>query len=240
MLNKKVIKDIQSLSLKKSREASGLFIAEGPKIVTEFIDVKPDHVEAVYATQEWANLHPATQNMYIVKENELGRISHLQTPNQVIAVMKQFRSHEPVINKALVIYLDTIQDPGNLGTIIRIADWFGIQDIVCSSGCADNYNPKVVQSTMASLARVNVWYDLENMWLNKQSTSILAATLTGSSVYSYKLNGPAVLVIGNESRGIRKEIMDRVTNEITIPRKGEAESLNAAVAAGILLSHLIR
>ncbi|HEY0751559.1 MAG TPA: RNA methyltransferase [Chitinophagaceae bacterium] len=240
MLNKKVIKDIQSLSLKKSRESSGLFVAEGPKIVTEFIELKPGHVEAVFATQEWASLHSGTQNMHIVKEDELERISHLQTPNQVIAVMKQFVSSEPVIRTGLAIYLDTIQDPGNLGTIIRIGDWFGIQDIICSSGCADKYNPKVVQSTMASLARVNVWYDLENMWLEKQSAPILAATLTGTSVYSYKLNGPAVLVIGNESRGIRKEIMDRVTNEITIPRKGEAESLNAAVAAGILLSHLIR
>ena len=240
MLNKKVIKDIQSLSLKKSRESTGLFVAEGPKIVSEFIQLIPDHVEAVYATQEWANLNAKTPNMQVIKKDELERISQLQTPNQVIAVMKQFVSTEPVIRTGLAIYLDTIQDPGNLGTIIRIGDWFGIQDIICSSGCADKYNPKVVQSTMASLARVNVWYDMENTWLEKQSAPILAATLTGTSVYSYKLKGPAVLVIGNESRGIRKEIMDMVTNEITIPRKGEAESLNAAVATGILLSHLIR
>ena len=237
MLSKKVLKDIQSLGLKKSREESGLFIAEGPKIVEELMHLVPDQIEAVYATtafQDKAN----SKNLIEVSEIELGRISQLKTPHQVLAVIKQFPIKKPDSSR-FVLYLDTIQDPGNLGTIIRIADWFGVKDIVCSTGCADHYNPKVVQSTMASIARVNVFYDEKNDWLQEQSTTIYAASLHGKPLSEFPKTEEGILIIGNESKGVRDEFMQLATKPITISRRGEAESLNAAVATGILLSHLL-
>jgi RNA methyltransferase, TrmH family len=143
--------------------------------------------------------------------------------------------------KGFTLYLDTIQDPGNFGTIIRIADWFGISDVICSGGCADLYNPKVVQSTMASIARVNVYYDEDGLWLARHTdVPVFAAALEGRSVYSCNNVSRGILLIGNESKGIRKEWLSMAKEKITIPRIGAAESLNAAVATGIILSHMIK
>src|SRR5688572_1919211 len=182
MLSKKEIKDIQSLSQKKHREELKSFIAEGPKIVAEFIQLIPSQIEKIYATKDWlktnASLLPEKKTE--VSEKELERISQLKTPNQVVAVVQQFQNIEPVI-EGLTIYLDTIQDPGNLGTIIRIADWFNVKNIVCSEGCADLYNSKLVQSTMASMARVKVYYDRNDTWLALQNIPIYAASLHGES-----------------------------------------------------------
>ncbi len=238
MLSKKVLKDIQSLGLKKYRQQSGLFLAEGSKMVAELIQLIPDKVVAVYATEEWAQKNSSV-TVQVVTPAELERISGLKTPNEVVAVLQQFTHAEPSIRKGWSLYLDCIQDPGNFGTIIRIADWFGIEHIVCSEGCAELYNPKVVQSTMASIARTRVWYDDEGQWLSKQSLPVLAATLKGTSVYKQQKIRDGILVIGNESKGISEEVLKLATNRVTIPRIGEAESLNAAVATGILLSHLI-
>jgi len=237
MLSKKVLKDIQSLGLKKSREESGLFVAEGPKIVEELMQIAPGQIEAIYATPAFLN-KTGFEKTVEISAIELEKISQLTTPNQVLAVVKQFPVSTPDVS-GFVLYLDTIQDPGNFGTIIRIADWFGIKDIVCSTGCADRYNPKVVQSTMASIARVNVFYDHTNDWLQKQTTSIYAASLNGKSLSQFSKTSSGILIIGNESKGIRQEFMQLATEPITIPRRGEAESLNAAVATGILLSHLL-
>jgi TrmH family RNA methyltransferase len=238
MLSKKVLKDIQSLGLKKFREETGLFIAEGPKIVEELAQLVPERIEAIYATREWTPASPI-QNVHSIEEENLARISQLKTPNQVLAVLKQLDSKRPLTD-GWVLYLDTIQDPGNFGTIIRIADWFGIHHVVCSSGCADLYNPKVVQSTMASIARVNVFYDREENWLKEQQASIYAASLHGKPLAAFTNIEKGILIIGNESKGIREDFIELATNQITIPRKGAAESLNAAVATGILLSHLVR
>jgi TrmH family RNA methyltransferase len=173
-----------------------------------------------------------------VNSIEHQRLSHLQTPNQIIAVIKKLPSTKPDAS-SFTLYLDTIQDPGNFGTIIRTADWFGIKSIVCSPGCADVYNPKVVQSTMASIARVNVYYDENEEWLKGQAVPVLAATLHGRSLYDRSKMKEGILIIGNESKGVRKEILRYATEQITIPKRGEAESLNAAVATGIILSHLL-
>ena len=235
MLSKKVLKDIQSLALKKSRDENRLFIAEGPKIVEELLQAAPLQIEKIYATESWGKDRKGVE---IVSEAELERMSSLKTPNQVLAVLHQFEIHEPNAS-SFTLYLDTIQDPGNFGTIVRIADWFGVKDIVCSSGCADLYNPKVVQSTMASIARANVFYDKNESWLAKQTAPVYAASLYGESIYSFSKTDTGILIIGNESKGIRKEFFALATQLITIPKKGEAESLNAAVATGILLSHLI-
>ncbi|RYY18244.1 MAG: RNA methyltransferase, partial [Chitinophagaceae bacterium] len=140
----------------------------------------------------------------------------------------------------LILMLDNIQDPGNLGTIIRCADWFGIRQIVCNTGSADNFSPKVVQSTMASIARVAVYYmDLPEFLVANKGLPVYAAALGGKPLNQYPVADHGILVIGNESKGISPEVMALATDRITIPRRGKAESLNAAVAAGIILSHLV-
>lgn len=241
MLSKKEIKDIQSLGHKKFRNETKLFIAEGPKIVSEFSELIPKQIEKIYAMEQWKNFHENSSNtdkIIVISEKELERISQLQTPNQVLAVVKQFES-KPTNASSFTIYLDAIQDPGNFGTIIRIADWFGVKNIVCSEGCADMYNPKVVQSTMASIARVNIFYDENNDWLQQKNVPVYAATLNGVSIYEHEKTNKGILIIGNESKGISKELLQLATQKITIPKKGNAESLNAAVATGIILSHLL-
>src|SRR5689334_23160614 len=200
MLSKSEIKDIQSLSHKKFRDALNLFVAEGPKIVSELIELAPEMIENVYAVSSWTGAN-GKQKITEISEQELQRISQLQTPNQVLAVVRKFESKEPS-KDSFSLYLDTIQDPGNFGTIIRTADWFGIQNVVCSAGCADLYNPKVVQSTMASLARINVYYEEENNWLQGQNVPIYAAVLKGKPLYDYPRATTGILVIGNESKGI--------------------------------------
>ena len=236
MLGKKVVKDIESLRLKKFRDETRTFIAEGPKTVEELMIAAPHQIVSVYALEEWGT---GKNNVQIVSEVELERLSSLKTPNQVVAVLKQFDSTEPD-GTEFTLYLDAIQDPGNMGTIVRIADWFGVKHIVCSNGCADVYNPKVVQATMASIARVNVFYDKENDWLNKQSVPMYAASLHGGNLYLFPKTEQGILLIGNESKGLRQELLELATDLITIPRRGGAESLNAAVATGILLSHLLK
>jgi RNA methyltransferase, TrmH family len=241
MLSKKVLKDIQSLSLKKCRDETGLFIAEGPKIAFELIEAIPQQVQQVYALPQWVEEHKNIANVKVetITEPELQKISGLKTPNQVVVVLKKFNIEEPVIDSGFAIYLDAIQDPGNFGTIIRIADWFGIKNIICGEGCADMYNPKVIQSTMASIARVQVWYDRTKDWLQKQKLPIIAASLHGPSLHNFKTES-GILIVGNESKGISDEIINLARHKISIPKKGKAESLNAAVATGIILSHLIR
>jgi TrmH family RNA methyltransferase len=241
MLSKKEVKDIQSLRHKKFREETGLFTAEGPKIVSELMQLIPEHFDAVYAVKDFLLQHKTNKVKCVeIDERTLEKISQLQTPNEVIAVIRQFEPVIPSASGKLCLYLDAVQDPGNLGTIIRIADWFGIKDIVCSEGCADLYNSKVVQSTMASIARVNVFYDHHLQWLKNESAPKYAAVLEGESIYECDKADGGVLIIGNESKGISPEAMQLATRKITIPGRGEAESLNAAVATGIILSHLVK
>ena len=240
MLSKNEIKDIQSLTHKKFRDALNLFVAEGPKMVTELIQIIPSQIQTVYATATWINNNSVAKNINLVEvsEVELSRLSQLKTPNSVIALIKKFESKEPVAS-SLTIYLDAIQDPGNLGTIIRTADWFGVKNIVCSIGCADLYNSKVVQSTMASIASVNVFYDEEGVWLAKQNVPVYAAVLDGQSLFENAKIDKGILVIGNESMGISEAVLQFATHKITIPKRGNAESLNAAVATGIILAQVI-
>jgi TrmH family RNA methyltransferase len=239
MLSKKEAKDIQSLAHKKGRAETGWFVAEGPKIVGELLQAMPDSLVALYATDEWAApdswLSVPVQR---VKEQELQRLSSLQTSNGVLALFRQ-RKMPPLRKEVFSLYLDTIQDPGNFGTLIRIADWFGVEQVICSTGCADLYNPKVVQATMGSLARVTVVVDEDGSFLSG-SGPIYAAVLGGTSLYDLPPATTGILLIGNESKGIRTEWIGRADHRITIPRRGGAESLNAAVATGIILSHLVR
>lgn len=241
MLKSKV-KYIQTLGQKKFRESEGVFIAEGPKVVEELMHTVPSKIKEVYAIESWINSNGDRAGAAMVNRIEsweLEKISQLTTPNQVLAVVEQF-DFLPEINTTGVITLalDTIQDPGNLGTIIRIADWFGIRQIVCSHGCADQYHPKVVQSTMGSIARVKMMYTELSDWLTEQHTRIYITTLEGEDVTTMQKLSEGIIVIGNESKGVSQAIIDLPSSRVTIPKKGTAESLNAAVAAGIILSHI--
>lgn len=242
MLVKSQVKYIQSLGQKKSRDESGAFIAEGPKIVSELLQEIPGRVQQVLGLKEWLTDHEKLLNGIAaieVSPAELEKISQLQTPNQVIAVVRKFEQVTEVKLKGkLVVALDTLQDPGNLGTIIRIADWFGIEYIICDHDSADLYNPKVVQATMGSIARVKLLYTDLAGWLAEQKITIYAAALDGEDITTMQKPAEGIIVIGNESKGISPDILKVVTKKITIPQKGKAESLNAAVATGIILSHL--
>ncbi|MBA2745715.1 MAG: RNA methyltransferase [Flavisolibacter sp.] len=241
MPSKKEVKDIQTLSLKKHRDETKLFIAEGPKIVEELLVSFPRQVVSVYALQEWIHKNqklPPFFKVETISAIELEKISLLSAPNQVVAIIKQFAFTLPDVQRP-VLYLDTIQDPGNFGTIIRIADWFGIQDIICSDGCADLYNPKVVQSSMGSMGRVQVYVDVDGSWIRNQKLPVFAASLQGKPLHQFNKIQKGIILIGNESKGLRKELLNLASEKIRIPGKGAAESLNAAVATGIILSHLI-
>jgi len=243
MAGKQELKYIQSLGQKKHRDADGVFIAEGPKLVAELIAEIPQLIMHVYALQDWAEAQPQRDFSFpvtVITEAELEKISQLTTPNQVLALLRKPEEKPMVRLKGeLVLLLDAIQDPGNLGTIIRIADWFGVSQVVCSRECADCYSPKVVQSTMGSIARVQVHYVDLPAWLQEQpGVKIYAAALGGEDIREVSKPEEGIIVIGNESKGIRQEILEIADVKLTIPRIGQAESLNAAVAAGILMSFI--
>lgn len=242
MLSKSKLKYIQTLGQKKFRQQEHCFLAEGPKIVNEIAAAKPGSVIEVFAVDDWIKANTAIVNgleTTVVSEQELEKISQLSTPNKVLAIVKQFDHGDHISTKdKLVLALDDIHDPGNLGTIIRIADWFGVEQVICSNESAEVYNPKVVQATMGSIARVKVFYKDLQQWLNGlKDVRIYATTLEGQDVSKIKNIAEGVVLIGNESKGIDPALISLSNVKITIPKKGKAESLNAAVATGIVLSH---
>ncbi|MBI2283230.1 MAG: RNA methyltransferase [Bacteroidetes bacterium] len=240
MLSKNELKYIQSLCQKKQRQEERLFIVEGAKPVEELLLTQYE-VKGIYALPAWAEKHRSLPNLTVITEQELDRISNLQSPNQVLAVVVQpEQSAGPVLENQLTLVLDNIQDPGNLGTIIRIADWFGIRQIVASPDTVELYNPKVIQSTMGSFARVELWYMPLLPFLQAVKLPVYGALLTGKNLYEETSLKEGLLLIGNESKGITPELLQFISHPITIPRIGGAESLNAAVAAGIIVSHLTR
>ena len=243
MLGKSRAKYIQSLGQKKVRDSEGMFIAEGPKIIDELLISAKSHLQEIYAVSSWIETHHEKHRdvrVIQVTETELQNISQLTTSNQVLAVVKKFGTTESILSKDKVsLMLDTIQDPGNLGTIIRICDWFNIEQIICSRECADWYNPKVVQSTMGSFVRVQLFYTDLREWVEQQrGTRIYAAALEGRNITTMDKITEGLIIIGNESKGISPDIIKLANVQITIPRKGKAESLNAAAATAIILSHI--
>jgi RNA methyltransferase, TrmH family len=246
MLSKTHSKYIQSLHHKKTRDAEAVFIAEGNKTIPELLAAGNFECKEVLGTTAWLQQNSLLLQKYFhgvvheVEPHEMERISALATAGGVLAVFKKKNEVQVEPKGKISLVLDMIQDPGNLGTIIRIADWFGIKNIVCSKECADMYNPKTVQSTMGSLGRVNVVYTDIAEWLgkNKQVKSY-AAALDGNPLKEFKVLKEGILIIGNESKGISSEVADLCDEKITISKYGEAESLNAAVATGIILSHIV-
>jgi TrmH family RNA methyltransferase len=240
MLSKNELKYIQSLCHKKQRDETELFVAEGPKLAEELLQSDFEIVH-VYATESFFkthyNDHPSFKE---ISEIELNRMSSLQTPNQVLIVAKQKKtSNEIIFTDRITLVLDGIQDPGNIGTIIRIADWFGINSILCTDDCVDVYNPKVVQSTMGSICRVDVEYKDVAEVLQRVHVPVYGALLNGENIYDSRKVSEGILVIGNESKGIRETVRKFITHPVTIPKIGGAESLNAAVATGIIVGAFV-
>lgn len=238
MLSRNELKYIQSLCQKKQRQSEGLFIAEGTKLAEELLN-SGYPVRKIYATNDWVPPSSLKTDLVIITDEELKRISNLQTPNKVLIIAEQLPQNAKwEIGPGITLLLDGIQDPGNLGTLIRIADWFGIKQIIAGEHTAELYNPKVIQSTMGSFIRVKLSYQSleEVLLLNK--LPVYGALLKGENVNKMQPVKDGLLIIGNESKGISAGLLPFITDPVTIPRIGGAESLNAAVAAGIILSRM--
>ncbi|MDQ6755588.1 MAG: RNA methyltransferase [Bacteroidota bacterium] len=231
------------MSHKKFRDEHGVFIAEGPKIVEELLSSGKFICKILCALENSFNEHGiknSAEQVFEINEIELEKVSLLQTPNKVLAVFYKKEDKLTDIKNNISLMLDEIQDPGNMGTIIRTADWFGIKNIICSPECVDHYNPKVVQASMGSIARVNILYTgLSNFINNNSAVAVYAAVLQGTNVFSLGEIKEGIIIIGNESKGIKENLLNLSLKQITIPKYGEAESLNAAVACGIILSKLV-
>jgi TrmH family RNA methyltransferase len=241
------LKRITSLHVDKFRKEQQSFLVEGPKLLEELLRSNFT-IRTIYALSEWIDETkniPRSINIEKISPKELSRISQMKTPNQLVAevMMKKNRHQPPPSGKEWILALDNINNPGNLGTIIRTADWFGIQHIVCSSDCADLYNPKVIQSTMGSFTRINVYYTDLEQWLSgeAQKTPIYGAVMDGDSLYDTELTENAILLIGNESHGISKNLLPFISSKIKIPAcGGGAESLNASIATAVILAEIRR
>ena len=244
MLVKSQLKYIQNLGHKKFRDADGVFVAEGPKIVNELLESNILQLVQCFATGSWLitqeNVVKGKERLFFkIDEKELERISFHDSPNQVLAIFTKPVFDQNVKTTGLTLLLDTIQDPGNLGTIIRTADWFGLKRVVCSPDTVDVFNQKVVQSAMGSLIRVEVIYtDLTEYIRKNHEKPLYASSLDGEDLHEKIRVTDALLLMGNESKGISPALQSLAAKKIRIPRTGGAESLNVAVATGILLSYL--
>lgn len=252
MLSKAEIKRISRYKQSKFRNQDGLFVVEGEKMLEELLDSNYE-IATIYATKQWidnnkSKIHQKSIENKIseASEEDLNKITLLSTPNQVYALAKMPQSPNTFQSKGLTILLDGIKDPGNLGTIIRLADWFAVERIICSQDCVDVYNPKTVQSTMGSIFRVNVEYIelkifLEN--LPKDYPIYGSIVEGGESIYEKDFQKDSILVIGSESHGISQEIRKYINHNITIPRfrtDNKPESLNASIATAIIISEILK
>ena len=244
MISKNQIKYLHSLETKKGRKKENAFVAEGPKVVADLMKLQKPL--SVFATEEWLAENPM-ECAVVVTEDELRKISFLQHPQQVMAVFPMFENGNTVVDtEKLCLALDGVQDPGNLGTIIRIADWFGVTDIFCSQDTADVYNPKVVQATMGSIARVNVVYtDLCKLLAELPSDFPVYGTfLDGENIYSKNLSTNGLVIMGNEGKGISAPVAKFVNSKLLIPNypagRETADSLNVAIATAITCSEFRR
>lgn len=239
MVTKQEIKLIKSLNQKKYRQQLGLFIVEGIKGIEEFLN-SDFKLHRLYTTKQ---IFEASKNETTeISENELKKITFLKNPNTALAI---FEIPKPVKvdNRGLIVALDDVRDPGNLGTIIRLCDWYGVKDLVCSLNTVDCYNSKVVQATMGSLTRVNITYlDLAE-FMSNSNTQVFGTYMNGENIYSSNLPNDGIIVLGNEANGISEKITSIIDRKLTIPQFGnskDTESLNVANATAIVLSEFKR
>lgn len=238
MLSKSQIKLITRLKQKKYRTVDGFFVAEGLKVINELLESSLE-LHHLFTTESFKS---DTENETLITEAELKKISFLTTPNKALAVFK-IPNSKAIKIQGLVLALDSVRDPGNLGTIIRLCDWFGIKELVCSKETVDCYNPKVVQATMGSITRVNISYLELHPFLAEAEIPIFGAFMDGENVYKSELPKAGIIIMGNEANGISEIIEKQVTQRIAIPRFGAlqaTESLNVATATAILLSEFRR
>ena len=241
MLSKSQISLIKSLHQKKYRKEHQLFLVEGFKSISEFINSNYI-VHSVYCVKDMISNLPKSiqkQKLFEVTVNELEKISTLQTPQGILAILEipHFQISKP---KDIVIVLDGIQDPGNMGTIIRTADWFGFREIICSENTVDVYNPKVIQASMGSLARVNVSYHSLTAILKNSTLPKYGTLLSGKNVFNINWPKEGFLIFGSEGNGISPDILDLITHPVTIPGSGQTESLNVAISAAICCAEIKR
>lgn len=237
-ISKNQLKLITSLSQKKYRQKHKLFVAEGVKVVNELLNSSFE-LDQLFATEDFDKQN---KNCQIISNEELRKISSLKTPNKVLGIFK-IPAEKEISNKGLILVLDDINDPGNLGTIIRLCDWFGITTLVCSNETVDCYNQKVVQSSMGSLTRLDIKYLNLKEYLSNTELPTFIADMDGENVYKKELPKEAVLIMGNEANGVSDEIKSLIKHKISIPRFGnlqETDSLNVATATAILLSEFRR
>lgn len=252
MLSKNQIKYITSLQQKKFRKQHNCFLAEGTKVVVDLLESSLN-VKSVYALKEWIISNkskvPLQTELIEISEDELKKISELITPNQVLAIIEipDIQLETGALKGNYSLMLDDIKDPGNMGTIIRLADWFGIKNIIASENSVDCFNSKVVQSTMGSISRVNVHYTDLVLFageLIKMNLPILTTALEGENIYNSELPKEGVIVMGNESKGVSQDLMDLATIKLYIPSFNtalqKAESLNVAIATAIVCSEVSR
>lgn len=247
MISKNIIKQVKALELKKNRQKEGLFVAEGQKVVGDLTAIAPP--QRLIATEEWYMASGNTPRMQdaVVTEDELRKVSFLQHPQQVIGLfaIPKPQTAADVCTKELCLALDKVQDPGNLGTIIRIADWFGIGTIFCGTGTVDAFSPKVVQATMGSIAHVNIVNaDLQELISGLPTdTHVYGTSLNGQDIYSQELTPTGLIVMGNEGNGISPEVMRLVNRTLFIPcysSERKADSLNVAVATAVTCAEFRR
>lgn len=240
MIGKSQIKRVASLQQKKFRKEYRQFVAEGPKVIGEFLQ-SGFKVREIYATQDQAHQF-GQRDVTIVSDADLARMSSLTTPSGSLAVI-DIPEAGSLPSGGVIVALDEVRDPGNLGTIIRLCDWFGVRHLLLSESSVDVFNPKVVQATMGSLARVSVTYVDLPEFLQRSSLPVFGTFMDGDNIYKTNLPQDGIVVFGNESNGISPEVEASVGRRISIPRFGElqrAESLNVATAAAIVLSEFRR
>ncbi|MQP24582.1 RNA methyltransferase [Flavobacterium sp. LMO8] len=240
MVSKNQIKLITSLQQKKYRKQEQLFIAEGVKVVQELLNSNFELQELFTTKQDFLTVSKI--KVHAISEADLKKISALTNPNTCLAVFKISKSKD-FVEKGLIVALDDVRDPGNLGTIIRLCDWFGIETLFCSEESVDIYNPKVVQATMGSISRVNVVYGNLETFLTKTKLPVFGTFMDGKNIYQEKLPKKGIIIMGNEANGISPSIEKLVSERIAIPRFGNlqiTESLNVATATAIILSEFKR
>ena len=237
MPTKAEIKNIAGLRQKKTRDELGIFVVEGDKVVREAIQAKWEIV-GLYSTAEWS-FDGKTADM--VSWTDMERMTSLSSPSPCLAVIKQKKQSLPPAMKGHWIILDALKDPGNVGTIIRTAEWFGIDGVFCAGDCVELYNPKLIQSTMGSVFRQSVVYGSREEiceYAKAQGSRIIAASMNGTSTKDFEFQSRDMILIGNESHGVSEDLLKCTDHVVTIPGKGQAESLNASVAAAIIMAIL--